>query len=903
MKTARGRRWSRSANAVRKIARYTTTGALALTLLFLPRLAGAQFVPIGAEFQVNRYTTFYPGAGAVATDPDGNFLVVWADDGHDGGGGGIFGRRYDSAGQSLGADFQINTFTSGNQTYPALSAAGGGFVVVWPSGQLFPQVEQDGDGYGVFARRCDAAGQPLGSEFQVNQFTIDYQVGPAIAAAADGSFVVVWRSNQDGTSGGVFARRYDSSGQALESEFQVNSYTSSDQDSPAVAAAADGAFVVVWHSEQDGDRAGVFGQRFDSAGQRRGSEFQVNSYTADYQYYPAVGAGSDGSFVVAWQSKGQDGDQAGVFARRYASNGQAVGGEFQVNSYTLGYQGYDFGVRGLSVASRSGGAFVIAWQSLAQDGDGFGVFAQVFGATGQRLGSEFQINSFTSNFQRNPAISVGANGDGLAVWTSAGDLVGEVGGIFGQRFELQQAPCGNSVSDPGEQCDDGNSTDGDGCDSNCTPTACGNAIVTIGEACDDGNTVDGDGCSSTCEDQGGPEGAADPELTAGETITTDNESNGATAADPVETTITMSVGTASATIAETSGRAPDVSGYSFFGQQVEISFDCPGSPCPSSSQPLVIEFRIDRTRIPSGVDENTIAVFRDGVLVPACTGAPGVAVPDPCIDQRQRFVDGDVGITVLTSQTSVWSFARASCSANPISCTDPGGAIFKVKKRVGDPSSTKVLWKWLHGTIGGSVDFGDPLATTGYTMCVYDGASLVESHVIAPGGDCTGQPCWKATGTKGFKYKNKSGNDEGVTKVLLKSGTGKAKIIVQGKGASVAIPASDPIYTQAPSLTVQLVASTGTCWQATYPNPADASTWRTVQGPDPIARALRISRPQQGSSVVANLTSRRRSLREAGGGQSTSRTGGSIDEQDLEQLVVAREQRRGALDGAPDAVD
>ncbi len=826
MKIARGGDCSDFANAARRVARHLAASALALALLGLQQPAGAQFASLGAEFQVNDYTAGYQGLGAVATDPDGNFFVTWADVGRDGGGFGLFGRRYDSTGQSLGADFQINAFTPGDQMWPALSAAGGGFVVVWQSGQ-FAGAGQDGDGFGIFARRCDAAGQPLGSEFQVNQFTMDYQVGPAIAGAADGSFVVVWRSNQDGNGGAVFARRYDSSGQALESEFQVNTYTSSDQDSPAVAAAADGAFVVVWWSEQqDGDQAGVFGQRFDSAGGRQGGEFQVNSYTSSYQYYPVVAARSDGSFVVVWQSYEQDGDASGVFARRYASNGQAMGVEFQVNSYTLGYQGESSGGHGLSVASRSDGAFLIAWQSelLNQDGDQGGVFAQVYDGAGNRLGSELQINSFTAGDQRSPAISVGANGDGIAVWTSASDQDGDFGGVFGQRFALQQSPCGNSILDLGEQCDDGNTADGDGCDSNCTPTACGNAIVTIGEACDDGNAVDGDGCSATCQDQAGPESVSDAELTAGEIFTTDVESDGATPADPIETTIAMSVGTASATIAEMSGQAPSVPGYSFFGQQVEITFDCPVGPCPSPGQPLIIEFRIDRTRVPSGVDENTIAVFRDAVLVPACTAAPGVASPDPCIDQRQRFGDGDVGITVLTSQASVWSFARAACSANPIPCPEPGGALFKVKRRVGDPSATKVLWKWLHGTIGGSADFGDPLATTGYAMCVYDGASLVESHLIAPGGDCDGQPCWQTIGTKGFKYKNKNGNDEGITKVLLKSGTGKAKIIVQGKGANVSIPASDPIYAQAPSLTVQLVASTGTCWQATYPNPADTST-------------------------------------------------------------------------------
>jgi len=65
-------------------------------------------------------------------------------------------------------------------------------------------------------------------------------------------------------------------------------------------------------------------------------------------------------------------------------------------------------------------------------------------------------------------------------------------------FEFQGVLCGNGQLDPGEECDDANDVDGDGCDSNCTVTRCGNGIVTDGEECDDGNQVSCDGCSSDC---------------------------------------------------------------------------------------------------------------------------------------------------------------------------------------------------------------------------------------------------------------------------------------------------------------------------------------------------------------------------------------------------------------------
>src|SRR5206468_598967 len=73
-------------------------------------------------------------------------------------------------------------------------------------------------------------------------------------------------------------------------EFQVNTYMSSDQGAPDVATDGAGNFVVVWQSDQDGSYTGVFGQRYDSTGTAVGTEFQVNTYTTSQQGYPKVAA-------------------------------------------------------------------------------------------------------------------------------------------------------------------------------------------------------------------------------------------------------------------------------------------------------------------------------------------------------------------------------------------------------------------------------------------------------------------------------------------------------------------------------------------------------------------------------------------------------------------------------------
>ena len=170
-------------------------------------------------------------------------------------------------------------------------------------------------------------------------------------------------------------------------EFQVNTYTTSEQSVSSTAALSDGGFVVTWHSDlQDGDGFGIYAQRYDVDGDVNGAEFQVNTNTTSWQAFSSTAALSDGGFVVTWSSLGQDADGYGIYAQRYDANGDDNGAEFQVNTYTTSEQ------YGSSTAALSDGGFVVTWSSLDQDGDGYGVFAQRYDANGDALG-EVTINS------------------------------------------------------------------------------------------------------------------------------------------------------------------------------------------------------------------------------------------------------------------------------------------------------------------------------------------------------------------------------------------------------------------------------------------------------------------------------------------------------------------------------
>lgn len=73
-------------------------------------------------------------------------------------------------------------------------------------------------------------------------------------------------------------------------------------------------------------------------------------------------------------------------------------------------------------------------------------------------------------------------------------------------FNSMKSTCGNKILEWDEECEDGNTKDGDGCSAQCGKESttiiqaaiCGNKVLESGEQCEDGNILGGDGCSATC---------------------------------------------------------------------------------------------------------------------------------------------------------------------------------------------------------------------------------------------------------------------------------------------------------------------------------------------------------------------------------------------------------------------
>ena len=334
----------------------------------------------------------------------------------------IYGQRFDNSGVEVGSEFHINTHTNDRQSNESVEAlSNGGFVATWSS-------YQDGSLTGIYGQLYDASGSPAGGEFRVNTYTTGLQFGSTVTSLADGGFIVAWQSQgQDGSDYGIFGQRYDASGSAVGSEFQLNSLTAGLQNRPALTALDGGGFVATWNSNNPA-ADGIYARLFNSAGNPVGADLKVSTspvVTSDYQGVTKL---ANGDFVIVW-SAGPDADGFGVFAQRFDATGTKVSAEFQINTTTSNIQDLP------SITALSDGGFFVTWQSYTQDGSGYGVYGQRYDANGTAIGGEVQINTTTSNNQWQANVAELSDGSIIATWSGWSTII-STNNIFTQKFNV-----------------------------------------------------------------------------------------------------------------------------------------------------------------------------------------------------------------------------------------------------------------------------------------------------------------------------------------------------------------------------------------------------------------------------------------------------------------------------------
>lgn len=290
------------------------------------------------------------------------------------------------------------------------------------------------NGNDILIQRYSAAGEKVGDEITVapSQHAQGYS---DVAGLADGGWVVTWYTYQMVETGDIYARRFSEAGDPMGDQWRVNTHTTESQNSPAVTALGDGGWVVVWMSRDiAGNNFTIEAQRYDAAGIAVGGETQVNTTTGDNQivhYSSDVTALKDGGWLVTWHATHPGESRFDIYAQRYDATGNRVGSETQVNTNTLDVQ-YIPAVTGLN-----DGGWLVSWSSSSVAANGSDIYFQRYNANGEAVGGEtLVINSphYATQSQSYSDVTALADGGWVVTWESGGEQDGSGMAIYAQRY-------------------------------------------------------------------------------------------------------------------------------------------------------------------------------------------------------------------------------------------------------------------------------------------------------------------------------------------------------------------------------------------------------------------------------------------------------------------------------------
>jgi hypothetical protein len=387
-------------------------------LVFLaacPWVAWGQVVTCG-DFRVNDATAGpqrFPAVASSLSSFNYGFVVAWESSGIT---DGIFARRFDAAGAPLGPDLLVINVAG---HHPAVAmAASGEFMVVWEQGSS------------IWGRRFNRDGDPLGGLSVVGS-SIDGVAHPSVAALFPQRFVVAWTSFDSPTHSAVFGRLYNDVGVPEGVPFQLHPDTARSQANPSVVEKG-GSFLVVWQDNDPAQGWPLLGRIFSPTGVPGGAPFPISSPAVfPAQARAAVHTGA-GDFVVVWPRDEPSGRR--IAARAFLSTGDPQGPAFLVSPVTSSVQDHP------SIAQVHDDGYAVVWHDSAGEDR---VVGRRLDPAGAPIGPEFVVNQATAGPQANPAVAKGSDGRHISVWESAD---ADASGIFGQidcsaRFFFATLPC------------------------------------------------------------------------------------------------------------------------------------------------------------------------------------------------------------------------------------------------------------------------------------------------------------------------------------------------------------------------------------------------------------------------------------------------------------------------------
>jgi TolB-like protein len=403
--------------------------------LYLPPPYIDDLDPLDAQIvlgtRVNTYTDNNQERPVVQVLDDGGYVIAWWSKDQDGSNWGIYAQRYSADGAAIGREYRLNTTTRESQWKIKFARnPEGRIVAAWDSW------EADGMDWGISARLLDETASPVSGELVVNEFGKGAQTEPDMAWLSGNRFVVAYSSEgQTSSENEVFVRFFDGNGSPEGPSTQINEFMANTQYRPIVTLIGGNRMLVVWNSfGLDGSGYGIAGRVLTYQGEPVGPEFIVNSRFTHDQFFPDAARLNDLGAIVVWHSMGQDNagkGRLGVFGQRFNAAGEKIGAEFRINTFETGDQHVPL------VTAMPDGGFFVTWMTYGQVASGMDVMGQRFDAQGSPVGPEVLINVVTESYQRNPSPAT-LNDGSVVVAFLADDWDGSYFGIFRRRLVFSE---------------------------------------------------------------------------------------------------------------------------------------------------------------------------------------------------------------------------------------------------------------------------------------------------------------------------------------------------------------------------------------------------------------------------------------------------------------------------------
>lgn len=373
---------------------------------------------LGFEFKVNDSdSSAIPSNPDVAVDAPGNFVITWQE--RRNGLNNIYAQKYNFKRETLEDNFKVNESTriTGKGQPKVTMNLSKGFVIAW--------VELR-DMINIYLQYYNQQGEPEGGNLKIAGFGETW--GPNkidISKTPSDYLALTWDGYVCKSDNNIFTKIMNQKGEVVKEEFRVsNDLGSSSQKNPAIATSPFGKFAISWDDLRFCS-LDIFTQRFNSFGEFLGPNFKVNPDSGETRvgYQSSISMDSAGNYTITFLTGGN------VYLQKYHCNGEKSGDNVLVNEYPGIYQAYDG-----DVAMDWKGNIMVVWSRRMESSNPL-IFAQLFDYHGNKVDSNFMVNSFINSvlYTQHPKVAKCCNGNFVIIWESW-DKSWNRGEVWGQLY-------------------------------------------------------------------------------------------------------------------------------------------------------------------------------------------------------------------------------------------------------------------------------------------------------------------------------------------------------------------------------------------------------------------------------------------------------------------------------------